>query len=57
MGEKKFEAQEFREINLIRGTPNEKRIYPNNYISTGKYTLYTLIPKNIFEQFHRIANI
>lgn len=29
----------------------------NNKIKTTKYTLLTFIPKNLFEQFHRFANV
>ncbi|KAH9607053.1 hypothetical protein KSS87_013828 [Heliosperma pusillum] len=32
------------------------RIYPDNYVSTTKYTLATFIPKSLFEQFRRVAN-
>ena len=28
----------------------------NNYISTSKYNLITFFPKNLFEQFQRLAN-
>ncbi|CAL1528456.1 unnamed protein product [Lymnaea stagnalis] len=30
--------------------------YANNYISTSKYNIITFIPKNLFEQFQRLAN-
>lgn len=29
----------------------------SNQIHTTKYTLLTFIPKNLFEQFHRLANV
>lgn len=45
----------FREILINRGACHNTNL-PNNYISTAKYTLFTIIPKNLFEQFHRIAN-
>lgn len=45
----------FREILINRGISFNTNL-PNNYISTAKYTLFTIIPKNLFEQFHRIAN-
>ncbi|ONK81340.1 uncharacterized protein A4U43_C01F27980 [Asparagus officinalis] len=31
--------------------------YGNNYVSTTKYTLATFVPKSLFEQFRRVANI
>ncbi|KAK1280746.1 putative phospholipid-transporting ATPase 9 [Acorus gramineus] len=31
--------------------------YPSNYVSTTKYTLATFLPKSLFEQFRRAANI
>ena len=36
--------------------PRERRCLKNN-IHTTKYSLLTFLPKNLFEQFHRIANI
>ena len=30
---------------------------PNNTISTSKYTLITFVPKNLMEQFSRLANL
>lgn len=30
--------------------------YPANKIRTSKYTVFTFLPKNLWEQFHRIAN-
>ncbi|XP_047023326.1 phospholipid-transporting ATPase VD [Helicoverpa zea] len=35
--------------------PNGKRC--DNKIRTTKYTLLSFLPKNLFEQFHRIANV
>ncbi|KAG8094537.1 hypothetical protein GUJ93_ZPchr0012g21779 [Zizania palustris] len=31
--------------------------YPTNYISTTKYNILTFLPKAIFEQFRRVANL
>ncbi|KAL6006940.1 putative phospholipid-transporting ATPase 9 [Asimina triloba] len=33
------------------------RNYRDNYVRTTKYTLATFIPKSLFEQFRRVANI
>ncbi|XP_032995695.1 probable phospholipid-transporting ATPase VB isoform X1 [Lacerta agilis] len=33
------------------------RVYSGNGIRTTKYTLLTFIPQNLFEQFHRLANV
>lgn len=30
--------------------------FQNNYICTSKYTLITFLPKNLLEQFRRLAN-
>jgi len=34
-----------------------KYTYPRNKIRTAKYTALTFVPKNLFLQFHNIANI
>lgn len=31
--------------------------YPDNSICTTKYTILSFLPKNLFEQFHRFANL
>ncbi|XP_074649753.1 phospholipid-transporting ATPase VD-like isoform X2 [Tubulanus polymorphus] len=33
------------------------RTYANNLIKTTKYNVWTFLPKNLFEQFHRFANV
>lgn len=40
---------------LHEGQPN--RHFPGNAIKTTKYTPLLFIPKNLFEQFHRLANL
>ncbi|KAK6617727.1 hypothetical protein RUM43_013955 [Polyplax serrata] len=35
--------------------PNSR--WASNYVCTTKYTLLSFIPKNLFEQFHRVANL
>ncbi|KAA0201427.1 hypothetical protein HAZT_HAZT012221 [Hyalella azteca] len=36
---------------------NPNASHPSNRVTTTKYNLVTFIPKNLFEQFHRFANI
>ncbi|KAJ1118714.1 hypothetical protein NDU88_006902 [Pleurodeles waltl] len=36
---------------------NPNRHLPGNRIKTTKYTVLSFLPKNLFEQFHRMANI
>lgn len=31
--------------------------YPNNYVSTTKYSVVSFVPKALFEQFRRVANL
>ena len=31
--------------------------FPSNYVSTTRYKIWTIVPLNLFEQFHRFANI
>ncbi|XP_041929977.1 phospholipid-transporting ATPase VB isoform X1 [Alosa sapidissima] len=33
------------------------RQYKGNAVKTTKYTLWSFVPKNLYEQFHRVANI
>uniref|UniRef100_A0A7N5ZQA1 Phospholipid-transporting ATPase n=1 Tax=Anabas testudineus TaxID=64144 RepID=A0A7N5ZQA1_ANATE len=40
-----------------RGGENPNRHYANNKIKTTKYTVLSFLPKNLFEQFHRFANV
>uniref|UniRef100_A0A8C1SGQ8 Phospholipid-transporting ATPase n=1 Tax=Cyprinus carpio TaxID=7962 RepID=A0A8C1SGQ8_CYPCA len=42
---------------LTKGGDNPNRHYANNKIKTTKYTLLSFLPKNLFEQFHRFANV
>ncbi|XP_051987013.1 phospholipid-transporting ATPase VA-like [Xyrauchen texanus] len=40
-----------------KGGDNPNRHYADNKIKTTKYTLLSFLPKNLFEQFHRFANV
>lgn len=40
-----------------KGEDNPNRHYADNKIKTTKYTLLSFLPKNLFEQFHRFANV
>ncbi|XP_061593832.1 phospholipid-transporting ATPase VA [Cololabis saira] len=40
-----------------KGEDNPNRHYADNQIKTTKYTLLSFLPKNLFEQFHRFANV
>jgi phospholipid-translocating ATPase len=31
--------------------------FPNNAVHTTKYTWWNFVPKNLFAQFHRVANM
>jgi phospholipid-translocating ATPase len=37
--------------------PRKEHIYPTNQVITSKYTVITFIPRNLLEQFRRIANV
>ncbi|CAI9102409.1 OLC1v1000674C1 [Oldenlandia corymbosa var. corymbosa] len=39
------------------GRTNERFEFSGNSIRTGKYSLLTFLPRNLFEQFHRVAYI
>ena len=51
--EKQALLKDYRDIKI--GTP--EKFFPNNRISTTKYTVYTFFFKNMFEQLSKIANI
>uniref|UniRef100_A0A2H6NAE7 P-type ATPase N-terminal domain-containing protein n=1 Tax=Micrurus carvalhoi TaxID=3147026 RepID=A0A2H6NAE7_9SAUR len=35
----------------------KKRKYADNAIKTAKYNFFTFLPLNLYEQFHRMANV
>ena len=46
-----------RTIHTNDAKANSTLRYPPNYISTTRYNVITFLPKNLWEQFHRVANI
>eukprot|EP00079_Xenopus_tropicalis_P008511 XP_002931688.1 PREDICTED: probable phospholipid-transporting ATPase VA isoform X1 [Xenopus tropicalis] len=42
---------------LLYESDNPNRLYAGNSIKTTKYTALSFLPKNLFEQFHRLANV
>ncbi|KAE8209022.1 hypothetical protein CF327_g6946 [Tilletia walkeri] len=40
-----------------KGTTDPTVLYPRNKVRTSKYTILTFLPRFLFEQFRRIANI
>ncbi|KAH9625072.1 hypothetical protein KSS87_010562 [Heliosperma pusillum] len=66
-GKTSFEEEEHSQIGgpgfsrvVFSNEPEESetsvRKYPDNYVSTTKYTVATFVPKSLFEQFRRVAN-
>ncbi|CAE8621685.1 unnamed protein product [Polarella glacialis] len=53
---KSSRCAETRRINLSprRGG---REAFPSNHVSTTKYRLWNIVPMNLFEQFHRAANV
>ncbi|KAJ6515969.1 phospholipid-translocating ATPase [Mycena sanguinolenta] len=40
-----------------KGRVKPAHIYPSNQVITSKYTIITFVPRNLLEQFRRVANI
>lgn len=50
------EDAEGRVIKPVWDDPHQVKTFPNNYVSTAKYTVVTFLPRVLFEQFQRLAN-
>lgn len=40
-----------------KGRVTKDHVYPTNQVITSKYTVLTFLPRNLLEQFRRIANM
>ncbi|XP_043284852.1 phospholipid-transporting ATPase IF [Venturia canescens] len=56
MGASNSALTEHRIIDVKPDNVPEESIFPRNRITSHKYTFWNFIPKNLFEQFRRIAN-
>lgn len=54
---KEHSASQDRMIYIHDAYRNELQKFPSNYISTAKYNALTFLPKFLYEQFQRYANI
>ncbi|UJR34869.1 hypothetical protein I4U23_027647 [Adineta vaga] len=53
---KPSDPEETRKIRVNDREGNLLKNFSRNEVSTSRYTLLTFLPKNLFEQFHRLAN-
>jgi hypothetical protein len=44
------------EVNTVYDKKNKERRFMNNRITTSRYTCLSFLPKNLFEQFSKMAN-
>jgi len=52
-----IEREPDREIHLNKPEANEEQDFCGNDVSTTKYSLLSFVPKNLWEQFQRVANL
>jgi phospholipid-transporting ATPase len=58
MSQKEINDEDARLIYINdHGKTNERFQFAGNSIRTGKYSIITFLPRNLFEQFHRVAYI
>jgi len=55
-GQERDRTNDPRRFHLNKVEANAQYKFKNNYVSTTKYTLYTYLPKGLYEQFRRVAN-
>ena len=51
------DVPKFRVVKTNDSETNQTQGFDSNFVRTNKYTSYNFIPKNLFEQFQRIANV
>ncbi|XP_004467267.2 phospholipid-transporting ATPase VB isoform X2 [Dasypus novemcinctus] len=64
-GKKRWKKKEDKKRVVVSNLPfegwshkeNPNRHYHGNRIKTSKYTMFSFVPKNLFEQLHRFANL
>jgi len=54
---RKSEVETERLVHIAEATHPRHALYANNFTRTTKYTLLTYLPKSLFEQYRRLANI
>ena len=42
---------------MYRPDLNQEQDFPGNEVSTTKYSIVSFVPKNLWEQFQRVANL
>lgn len=40
-----------------KGKVKQEHVYSTNQVITSKYTILTFLPRNLMEQFRRVANV
>lgn len=51
------EEATYHPVRVNDAAANALHPFPSNYARTTKYTLVTFLPKNLFEQFHKLTNV
>eukprot|EP00727_Mastigamoeba_balamuthi_P007991 m51a1_g3812 putative probable phospholipid-transporting atpase id isoform x2 (1077) ;mRNA; r:257639-262020 len=51
------EAETYYPIRMNEPEANALHPFPSNYARTTKYTILTFLPKNLFEQYHKLTNV
>lgn len=57
LGLSKKQVEKFRQVYINEALRNAEQKFPGNHVRTTRYTLINFLPKNLFEQFRRLANV